>query len=87
MDEFLLVNFPESRLLVINEVLQGRTNIVVRLEAGTYDIALAGRRDFSPDSQRVTLRFTAITNPAELTFHVLPPSAVTPGTAESESHA
>jgi len=78
MDEFLLVKFPESRQLLINGVPEGRTNIVVRLEAGTYQVALAGRRNYSPDSQTVTLRFTAITNPTLLTFHVLPPSAVTP---------
>jgi len=79
MDEFLLVNFPESRRLVINDVEQGWTNRVVRLEAGTYDVALAGRRNFSPDFQTVTLRHTASTDPQEVTFHLLPPSAVGPG--------
>jgi len=79
MYEFLLVKFPESRQLVLNGVAQAWTNIVTRLEAGTYDVELAGRNNYSPDSQRVTLRFTAITIPAVLTFHVLPPSAVTPG--------
>jgi len=78
VDEFLLVKFPESRQLVVNGVPQGRTNIIVRLEGGTYEVKLAGRRNYSPDSQTVTLRFTAITNPALLTFHELPPSAVTP---------
>ena len=81
MDEFLLVKFPESRRLRLNGVTQGRTNMVTRLEAGTYEVELAGRRNYSPDSQTVTLRFTAITNPAVLTFHVLPPSAVTPDLA------
>lgn len=79
MDEFLLVNFPQSRQLLINRIRQGWTNMVVRLEAGTYEVALAGRRDFSPDSQTVTLRFTAPAQPAELTFHPLPPSAIVPG--------
>jgi len=79
MDEFLLVNFLESRQLLVNAVPQGRTNVIVRLEAGTYQVSLAGQRNFSPDFQTVTLRFTAITNPAELTFHLLPPSAMTPG--------
>ena len=78
MDEFLLVNFPERRQLLINKIQQGWTNIVVRLEAGTYDVALTGRRNFSPDRQSVTLRYTAPTQPAEVTFHPLPPSAVTP---------
>ncbi len=78
MDEFLLVKFPESRQLVLNGFTQGRTNMVTRLEAGTYTVELAGQHNYSPDSQTVTLRFTAITNPAVLTFHVLPPSAVTP---------
>ena len=81
MDEFLQVNFLESRQLVINGIPQGRTNMIVQLEAGTYDVSLADPKNFSPDSQRVTLRFTAITSPALLTFHVLPPSAVTPAAA------
>lgn len=80
MDEFLLVNFPESRQLVVNNVQQGWTNRVVRLEAGTYDVALSGRRNFSPDLQKVTLRHTAPTDPQEVTFHLLPPSAVGPAT-------
>jgi len=78
MDEFLLVNFPESRQLVINDVQQGWTNRVVRLEAGTYDVALAGRRNFSPDLQTVTLRDTAPTDPQKITFHLLPASAIGP---------
>jgi len=78
VDEFLLVKYPEVRPLLINGVPQGRTNIVVRLEAGTYEVALDGRRNYSPDFQTVTLRFTGITFPAMLTFHELPPSAVGP---------
>ena len=85
MDEFLLVNFQESRQLLVNGVQQGWTNMVVRLEAGTYDVSLTGKRNFSPDSQKVTLRFTAITNPAELTFHELPPSSLAPGMAGSHA--
>lgn len=83
MDEFLLVNFPESRQLVINDIQQAWTNRVVRLEAGTYDVALAGRRNFSPALQTVTLRHTAPTNPQEITFHLLPPSAVGPETGSA----
>lgn len=79
MDEFLLVNFPHSRQLLINQIKQGWTNMIVRLEAGTYEVALAGKRDFSPDCQKVTLRYTAPTQPTELTFHPLPPSAILPG--------
>jgi hypothetical protein len=79
MDEFLLVNFPERRQLLVNDLEQGWTNIIVRLEAGTYKIALTGRRDFSPDFQQVTLRHTAPTQPVELSFHTLPPSAIGPG--------
>lgn len=79
------MNYPESRQLLINDVPQGWTNIVVRLEAGTYEISLAGRRDFSPDSQTVTLRFTAITHPAEITFHPLPPSAILPATGDKRA--
>ena len=84
MTEFLLVNYPESRQLLINEIPQTwRTNMVVRLEPGTYEISLLGRRDFAPDFQTVTLRFTASTNPAEITFHPLPPSAIQPASADS----
>ena len=79
MDEFLLVKFPESRQLVLNGFTQGRTNMVVRLEAGTYTVGLAGKQNYSPDCQTVTLRFSSITSPTIVSFHVLPPSAITPG--------
>jgi len=82
MDEFLLVNFPEPRRLVINDVLQGWTNTIVRLEAGTYAVALAGQRNYSPDCQTVTLRYTAPTVPLEVTFHLLPPCARVPENLE-----
>jgi hypothetical protein len=51
MDEFLLVNFPEPRQLLINDIVQDWTNIIVRLEAGTYKIGLTGQRNFSPNFQ------------------------------------
>ena len=79
MDEFLLVNFPERRQLVINEIEQGWTNLIVRLEAGTYKVGLAGRQNFSPSFQSVTLRHSAPTRPVALSFHILPPSAIGPG--------
>jgi hypothetical protein len=78
MDEFLVVNFPESRRPLINDVSQGWTNTVVRLEAGSYEIAVGGPSNFSPASQKVALRHTAPTQALELTFHVLPLSAIMP---------
>jgi len=76
--EYLIVRFPESRNVWIDGVPQGRTDIVLELEAGTHDITLAPPHDFSPLGQTVLLQNTAPLDPCRVEFHRLPPAAIPP---------
>ncbi len=74
--EYLIVLFPQSREVRVDGVPQGKTNVVLQLEAGVHDVTLAPPRDFSPLEQKVLLQNTAALDPCRIQFHVLPPSAI-----------
>ena len=77
--EFLWVNFDETRVVLVNGNPRGHTNVVITIpQPGTYRITLAGRFDFAPDVQEVTLAHSNPIEPIELTFHRLPASAIGP---------
>lgn len=74
--EFLLVEFDESRDVRVGDAWQGKTNIVLELEAGVHTVTLAPPFDFSPLEQKVRLRNTAALDPCRIVFQRLPPAAV-----------
>ena len=76
--EFLLVRFQESREVRIDGSPQGRTNIVLQVEAGTHTVTLAPPRNFSPLEQTVLLQNTAAVDPCRIAFEPLPPAAIPP---------
>ncbi len=80
--EYLIVLFPETRGVKVDGAIQGKTNVVLQLEAGDHDVTLDLPRDFSPTGQHVVLQNTAPLHPCRITFHRLPPAAIphSPGT-------
>ncbi len=76
--EYLLVRFSESREVRIDGVPNGKTNIVLDLEAGTHTVTLGPPRNFTPIEQTVLLENTAPLAPCRVTFQLLPPSAIPP---------
>ena len=74
--EYLIVLFPETRGVNVDGLAQGRTNVVLELEAGDHDVTLAPPRNFSPVSQHVVLQNTAALDPYQITFQKLPPASV-----------
>jgi hypothetical protein len=80
--EFLLVVFDETRDVLVDDSRQGKTNIVLELEAGVHTVTLGPPFDFSPLEQKVRLRHTAPLDPYRIVFQRLPPSAIphSPGT-------
>jgi hypothetical protein len=74
--EFLLVMFDDSREVRVGGVPQGKTNIVLELEAGVHRVALGPPNDFSPLEQKVRLANTAAMDPCRVVFQRLPPAAI-----------
>jgi hypothetical protein len=74
--EFLLVLFDDSREVRVGDVPQGKTNIVLELEAGVHRVALGPPNDFSPLEQKVRLANTAAMDPCRVVFQRLPPAAI-----------
>jgi hypothetical protein len=67
--EYLLVNFPEDRGVVIDREKQGCTNEIIELEAGTHKVSLKSPpRDFRPGQRKVTLTGTSALTPREVRF-------------------
>lgn len=46
--EYLVVRFPGSRPVLIDGTVNGRTNHVLQLAAGTHTVSLAPPMDFAP---------------------------------------
>lgn len=74
--EYLIVLFPETRGVRVDGASQGKTNIVLQLEAGDHDVTLEPPRNFSPVSQHIVLENTAPLDPYRIQFHLLPASAI-----------
>ncbi len=66
--EFLVVRFPRSRRVVIDDEFNGRTDEVIELEAGTHMVSLGPPANFTPESRRIVLRNTSPLEPREVVF-------------------
>jgi hypothetical protein len=67
--EYLLVNYPEDREVLIDAVVQGRTNETIEVEKGTHVISLKSPpQDFKPKKKKITLAGTSALAPQEVTF-------------------
>jgi len=71
--EFLLVTFEEDRGVIINSAPGAwRTNQLLMLEAGTYNIVLAPPTDFTPMGIGIVLEDTTVIEPYEIIFTKIP---------------
>lgn len=69
--EYLLVHFPRSRRVLIDDEFNGRTNELIELEAGRHTVSLGPPYDnYEPDEYTVILKNTSVLNPREVTFEL-----------------
>ncbi|HEV8539562.1 MAG TPA: hypothetical protein VGQ60_00220 [Nitrospiraceae bacterium] len=66
--EYLIVHFPRSRRVKINDEFNGRTEELIELEAGTHTVSLGPPNNFTPAEQRIRLVDTSELEPREVTF-------------------
>jgi len=70
--EYLIVHFPRSRRVMIDDEFNGRTEDVIEIEAGKHVVSLGPPSNFTPDEQTVTLKDTSELEPREVSFDLNP---------------
>ncbi len=68
--QFVVVNFEESRELLVDGDPNGRTHESIRVGEGTHEFALGGEQNYSPESIEVQVTGTSSLDPLELQFHL-----------------
>jgi hypothetical protein len=66
--EYLVVHFPRSRRVMVDDEFNGRTEEIIELEAGTHVISLGPPANFAPAERKIVLADTDPTSPREVSF-------------------
>ena len=71
MPEYLEVLFPHRRIVLVNGLSMGETNMLLELEGGIYEVKLGPPQDFTPAQQQINLRNTSPLTPKQVEFKVI----------------
>lgn len=66
--EHVRVTFPTDRLVYIDGEENGKTNEVLRVEAGTHVFELGNLANYRPASRKVMVKDTTALAPLEIAF-------------------
>ena len=66
--EYLIVHFPRSRRVKIDDEFNGRTEELIELEAGTHIVTLGPPDNFTPSQRKIVLADTDPLSPREVSF-------------------
>lgn len=69
--EYLLVHFPRSRRVKIDDAFNGRTDEVIEIEAGKHVVSLGYPYNFTPEERTIILKDTSEVEPREVSFDLL----------------
>jgi hypothetical protein len=69
--EYLIVHFPRSRRVRIDDEFNGRTEDLLEIEAGKHIVSLGPPYNFTPDQQTIILKDTAPLEPREVSFDLI----------------
>lgn len=70
MMEYLIVHFPRSRRVKIDDEFNGRTGELIELEAGSHVVSLGPPANFAPSERRIILKNTSELDPREISFEL-----------------
>ena len=68
MDEWLEINFPEERDVLVDGTICGTTNKPMLVQRGTHIISLGDPQNYVPDSLQVAIFNTTKQKPMMLVF-------------------
>jgi hypothetical protein len=66
--EYLVVLFPRSRRVKINDEFMGSTNKLIEIEGGKYKVTLGPPSNFTPKEKPIELRNTSRMTPMTIEF-------------------
>ena len=66
--EFLVVHFPRSRRVLVDNEFNGRTEDLIEIEAGRHVVSLGPPYNYTPKEQAIILKDTAELDPREVSF-------------------
>ncbi len=66
--EYVNVTFPTSRYVYIDGEQGGRTNAVLRIEAGSHVFDLGNLANYAPESQELVVQGTTALSPLVVAF-------------------
>ena len=70
--EFLVVHFPRSRRVLVEDEFNGRTEDLIELEAGRHVVSLGPPYNYTPEERTIILKDTSELEPREVSFDLLP---------------
>jgi hypothetical protein len=68
MQEYVLVVFRDSRVVIVDDTECGKTNCVFQVSTGMHSVSLGSGGDFHPASQLVAVTDTAANAPKVVLF-------------------
>lgn len=66
--EYVIVKYPLSRTVLVDDEDAGLTNEILRMDEGTHTFALDGAKDYKPLSQTLEISGTNSVNPKGVAF-------------------
>ena len=66
--EYLIVHFPRSRRVKVDDEFNGRTDELIELEPGSHVVTLGPPDNFTPYERRLVLKETSELEPREIAF-------------------
>ena len=66
--EYLIVHFPRSRRVKVDDEFNGRTEELIELEPGSHVVTLGPPDNFTPYERRLVLKETSELEPREISF-------------------
>lgn len=66
--EYVIVSYPTNRFVYIDGEKGGKTNDVLRIEAGTHEFDLGNLRNYKPELQEVAVEETTVLQPMKIVF-------------------
>ncbi len=66
--QYIIVSFPDSRLVSVNDVEAGLTNTVIRIGAGKHAFSLGAPTDYEPSEIIEIIDNTNVNEPAMIKF-------------------
>jgi hypothetical protein len=70
--EFLIVHFPRSRRVLVDDEFNGRTEDLIELEAGRHVVSLGPPYNYTPEERIIIVKNTSELEPREVSFDLSP---------------